>query len=62
MFMKVNPLNNIMTPEAIEERKRLLKLKRELAEKVWEDMCNEGDNSEKEYWIKGFMIGLTYEE
>ena len=48
-----------MTPEAIQERKKQRTKDQELAEKVWDTMCNEGDNHEKEYWIKGFIVGLN---
>jgi hypothetical protein len=50
-----------MGPEAKQERKQKRADERALAEKVWEDMTNEGDLHDKEYWIKGFMIGLNYD-
>jgi hypothetical protein len=49
-----------MSPEAIEKRKTKLQEKRELAELVWEQMCNDGDENDKHYWMAGFVIGLNY--
>jgi len=57
-FMKDKSVD--MSPEAIEKRKTKLQEKRELAELVWEQMCNDGDESDKHYWMAGFVIGLNY--
>jgi len=46
-----------MTPDAVSERKIKMTKLQELAEKVWDEMCNEGNIHEKEYWIKGFIVG-----
>jgi hypothetical protein len=46
-----------MSPDATQERKVKITKLQELAEKVWDEMCNEGDINEKEYWIKGFIVG-----
>ena len=51
-----------MTPEGVQERKKQRTKDRELAERVWDTMCNEGDNTDKEYWIKGFVIGLNFDK
>ena len=50
-----------MTPEGIEKRKEQRAVERAFAEEIWETLCNEGDTIEKEYWIKGFILGLKYE-
>jgi hypothetical protein len=57
-FMKDKSVD--MSPEAIEKRKTKLQEKRELAELVWEQMCNDGDENDKHYWMAGFVIGLNY--
>jgi hypothetical protein len=57
-FMKDKSVD--MSPEAIEKRKTKLQEKRELAELVWEQMCNDGDENDKHYWMSGFVIGLNY--
>jgi len=49
-----------LTPEAIKERKTKRKEERKLAEKVWEEMGNDGDTNDKNYWMAGFVIGLNY--
>ena len=49
-----------MTPETIQKRKEVLSKVEKLAEQTWEDMDNQGDDSEKTYWIHGFMIGYTF--
>ena len=49
-----------MTPDAIQERKTKLQERRELAELVWEQMGNDGDENDKHYWMAGFVIGLNY--
>ena len=49
-----------MTPNAIQERKTKLQERRELAELVWEQMGNDGDENDKHYWMAGFVIGLNY--
>jgi len=49
-----------MTPETIQKRKEVLSKVQKLAEQTWEDMDNQGDDSEKTYWIHGFMIGYTF--
>ena len=57
-FMKDKSVD--MSPEAIEKRKTKLQENRELAELVWEQMCNDGDENDKHYWMAGFVIGLNY--
>jgi hypothetical protein len=57
-FMKDKSVD--MSPESIEKRKTKLQEKRELAELVWEQMCNDGDENDKHYWMSGFVIGLNY--
>jgi len=49
-----------LSPEAIMERKSKRQQERELAERVWEEMHNDGDNNDKHYWMAGFVIGLNY--
>jgi hypothetical protein len=51
-----------MSPEAISKRKEELKIRRELAESVWNNMDNEGNEHEKEYWIKGYCDRMVSEE
>lgn len=47
-----------MGKEAIEKRKIQREKDRKEAEYRWEIGDNEGDEHEKEYWIKGFMTAL----
>ena len=49
-----------MSPNAVQERKTKLRERRELAELVWEQMGNDGDDNDKHYWMSGFVIGLNY--
>lgn len=57
--MEDKPLIDL-SPEAVEERKDIKSKAQKLAEQTWEDMDNQGDDSEKTYWIHGFMIGYTF--
>jgi hypothetical protein len=57
--MENKPLVDL-SPEAIKERKDAISKVQKLAEQTWEDMDNQGDDSEKTYWIHGFMIGYTF--
>ena len=45
---------------SVVERKTKRKEERKLAEKVWEEMGNDGDTNDKHYWMAGFVIGLNY--
>lgn len=49
-----------MSPDAIKERKSKREQEYELAEQVWENMCHQGDEHEKLYWITGFINGLNF--
>jgi len=49
-----------LSPEAVAIRKEKRKQERIIAENVWRTMDNEGDEFEKSYWIKGFMVGLNH--
>ena len=51
-----------MSPEAIAKRRKERNKQRELAESVWNTMMNEGDEYEKEYWIKGYCVRMGNEE
>jgi hypothetical protein len=51
-----------MSEEAKEKRRKENQRIKALAHKAWEDMNNEGNNVEKEYWIHGFCIGYNYEK
>lgn len=48
-----------MTPETIQKRKDVLSKVEKLAEEVWESMDNEGDENEKQYWFRGFIVGFN---
>ena len=48
-----------MTPETIQKRKEVLSKVEKLAEEVWESMDNEGYENEKQYWVRGFIVGFN---
>ena len=48
-----------MTPETIQKRKEVLSKVEKLAEEVWESMDNEGDENEKQCWVRGFIVGFN---
>lgn len=57
-FLGEKPLVDLSL-EAVEKRKDTLSKVEKLAEEVWESMNNEGDDNEKHYWIRGFIVGFN---
>ena len=58
-FFKSEPSVD-MSSEAKEKRKDFLSKSEKLAEEIWESMNNEGDENEKYYWVRGFVVGLNF--
>lgn len=48
------------SPEAVAIRREKIKKEQELGERIWREMYNEGNQFEKSYWIKGFIVGLNH--
>jgi hypothetical protein len=48
------------SPEAVATRREKIKKEQELGERIWREMYNEGNQFEKSYWIKGFIVGLNH--
>ena len=57
-FMENTPLVD-MSDESVEKRKNEISRIEKLAEEVWENMDNEGDDNEKRYWVRGFVVGFN---
>jgi hypothetical protein len=57
-FMENTPLVD-MSDESVEKRKTEISRIEKLAEEVWENMDNEGDDNEKRYWVRGFVVGFN---
>jgi len=51
-----------LSPEAIEQRKMAREKLYKLAEQIWDDLGQEGNEIEKKYWIHGFISGYKMGE